>query len=82
MVVLLLSLLLYQDHYSEAVVENFYEKKVLSESESRRNTCEQAARKELPTIAGQIIFQNTPQNRPTTICIVIVINVINVIILY
>ena len=79
-------LLLYQDHYSEAVVENFYEKKVLSESESIRITWEQAAGKELPAIAGQTIFQNKTGQRPfvlsSLLMLLMLLSYINIVIKY
>ena len=37
---MVLYLPLYQNHYFDAVIENCYEKKVLFESQSLRNTCE------------------------------------------
>ena len=64
-VVLLLSLLLYQDHYTEAAVESSYEKNLLFESEQSHWRI--PAREEFTTIPERTIFQNTSQNRSTTI---------------
>ena len=116
-VVLLLSLLPYQNLYSEAAVESCYVKnpidtvrklnvhktfrrrpgrllnvlcrfnlrpvsreKVFFESEWSH--WEIPARMELPPILGGTIFQNTSQNRPTTISIIIIIIIIIVIIIF